>query len=86
MRPTLMCLLAALLVAGTAMAQGPEIACVTEPVVHFAPFLVFGEGFDGERVELLTWAPTGPADADKLLRLSSRRACPPRRLRLPRRP
>lgn len=58
-------LLVALMV--PALAQGPEIACVTEPVVHFAPFMVFGEGFDAERTELLTWAPTGPADADKLL-------------------
>lgn len=67
MRPVLVYWLCALLAAGAAMAQGPEIACVTEPVVHFAPFLVFGEGFDTEKVELLTWAPPGTADPDKLL-------------------
>jgi hypothetical protein len=67
LRPSLLCFLPVLLVAGTTMAQGPEIGYITEPVVHFAPFLVFGEGFDADRVELLTWAPSGPVDADKLL-------------------
>ena len=58
----------ALVVAATISgAQGPEIAAVTEPVVHFAPFVVFGEGLDAPGVELVTWAPSGKVDADQVL-------------------
>jgi len=60
-------LLPVVLAASGGLAEPSEIAYITEPVQHWAPFLVFGEGFDDPRTELIVWAPKSSPAPDEWL-------------------
>ena len=52
---------------GTARAAAPEISYVPEPMRHYLPFLVFGEGLDQPQTELVRWSPATNDPAEKLI-------------------